>query len=160
MSSITSRKLIAVINIIYLPAVCKAGGIPISLLLQIPCRWCGSIFCICRCCWRGQTYCRAGCRRAAKLYAHRKAQRRYRRTFKGKKTHREAERRRRMRISKKTMADRGSTSIPLLCKLDSRRRMKTKGRCRFCGHTGPITGKFPRRGYGKQKSSKKGWKKL
>jgi len=155
MSSVTSRKLNAVINIIYLPAFCKAGGISISLLLQIPCRWCGGIFCICRHCWRGQSYCCAGCRRAGKLYAHREAQRRYRRTLKGKKAHREAERRRRMRISKKTMADRGSTDIPLLCKLDGRRRMRTKGRCRFCRHPGRITGKFPRRGYGMQKSSKK-----
>jgi len=155
MSSVTSRKLKAVINIIHLPAVCKAGGILISLLLQISCRWCGGIFCICRCCWRGQAYCSTGCRRAGKLHAHREAQRRYRRTFKGKKAHREAERRRRMRISKKTMADRGSTNIPLLCKLNGRRRMRTKGRCRFCGHPGRITDKFPRRGYGKHRNQAK-----
>lgn len=134
------------------------------LLLQIECRWCGTVFCICRCCWRGQRYCSAECRIAAKGKAHRKDQRRYRRTEKGKKAHREAENRRRMGLTKKkeeTMDDTGSTLRYSCLKIgfaglngrdegDGAAGLRI-GRCHVCGSWGVIVDRFPRRGYGKRK---------
>ena len=144
------------------------------LLLQIRCRWCGRVFCICRCCWRGQRYCCAACRQAAKCQAHREAQRRYRRTEKGKKTHREAEKRRWIGLSQKTeeiLDDatstlRGSSPTMQVCRskeleeksVPSRLRI---GRCALCGVRGVIVGRFPRRGYSKghDRLLHRGWKK-
>jgi len=80
---------------------------------QVRCRWCGKIFYICRSCFRGQAYCTDECREARNRIAHRKAQKEYRKTAKGKKAHREAENRRRMGLSKKnrkTMDDRSRES--------------------------------------------------
>ena len=133
------------------------------LLLQIKCRWCGTVFCICRCCWRGQRYCSAECRIAAKRKAHRKDQRRYRRTEKGKKAHREAENRRRMGLtqkSEKILDDTGSTLRYSCLKIgfsglnehdegDGAAGLRV-GRCHVCGSWGIIVDRFPRRGYGKR----------
>jgi len=63
-------------------------------LLQIRCRCCGTVFSVCRCCWRGQAYCCDECRVAGTQKNHREAESRYRQTAKGKKAHREAENRR------------------------------------------------------------------
>ena len=129
----------------------------ILLLIQIHCRWCGLIFCICRACFRGHAYCSEPCRLAGKRKNHREAQRRYRRTDKGKKSHREAENRRRHGLSEnnqKNMDDPSSTVLPawvmgVLCRLWSRTfHMKNSRYCLFCGCSGVIVNKFPRRGYG------------
>jgi len=92
---------------------------------------------------------------------HREAERRYRRTEKGKKAHRQAENRRRYRTIKndeKKMDDPSSTRsrlwfIGLLCALAhvvSKRRawFDRMGRCHFCGSLGKVVESFPRRGYG------------
>lgn len=132
-------------------------------LLQIRCCWCGVIFCICRRCWRGQAYCSDECRIAGTRQAHREAQRRYRQTERGRYNHRRAERRRRIRIFKKSMDDGGSTpqytgykiisSVKQSCIRGSpfhvKLRIGEEGRCHFCGVSGLIVEKFPRRGYGK-----------
>ena len=75
---------------------------------KVKCRWCGKIFFVCRCCWRGQGYCSDECRGSSKRKAHQEAQKKYRQTQKGKNQHCEAENRRRVGLSKKnnrTMAD-------------------------------------------------------
>ena len=53
-------------------------------LIQIRCRCCGTVFSVCRCCWRGQAYCCDECRIAKKRQNHSEVQRRYRQTAKGK----------------------------------------------------------------------------
>ena len=134
------------------------------LLQEVTCRWCGKVFFVCQSCWRGQCYCGKRCSNAAKHQAHRKAQARYRRTEKGKRSHCEAEKRRRMGLAKKnkkTMDDTG-TLIPLssvtivrITKSCNKRQvtwgktvsMRT-GRCYFCGSEGVIVNQFPRRSYG------------
>ena len=131
------------------------------LLIGVQCRWCGLFFCICRSCWRGQTYCSDECRIAGKLKRQSEAQRQYRQTPKGKKAHREAENRRRHRISKKSqknMDDASTTVLPAWCItlriftqlliLRSRAGFDRTGRCHFCGASGEIVDEFPRRGYG------------
>jgi len=130
---------------------------PILLLIQIQCRWCGLIFCVCRACFRGQAYCSEPCRVAGKRRNHGEAQRRYRRTDKGKKAHREAENRRRHGLSEtnqKNMDDPSSTVRPAwgigaLCTFRSRRfQLRDSPRCLFCGCYGHLVDRFPRRGYG------------
>ena len=131
------------------------------LLRQICCGWCGGFFCVCWSCWRGQAYCSDECIIAGRRRAHREAQRRYRQTQRGREAHREAECRRRKRLTKKIMDDRGSTPIFTGCKMQSsymestirvrnffeRAGLGTKGHCHFCGSSGTIVDRFPRRGY-------------
>ncbi len=128
------------------------------------------IFCICRFCWRGHSYCSTECRVAAKLKAHREAQRRYRKSEKGKKAHREAENRRRIGLSKKNrkILDDTGTTVQYPClkieavsaSLKENNRyfgspLFRIGRCHFCGSVGLIVDQFPRRGYGKRNDSMK-----
>ena len=127
------------------------------LLLLIQCRWCDFQFCICRSCWRGQAYCCDECRRAAKLKKHRRAQRKYRQTEKGKKAHRQAENRRRHgqnQHKQKNMDDATSTlrhpwaMKPLTRIRNHSRHLYMGSLCHFCGAGGRIVAAFPRRGYG------------
>jgi len=147
--------------VLYIPAVCKAGGISILLLISIHCRWCGLDFYICRPCFRGQAYCSDECRVKGRRKNHRKAQREYRRTPKGKKTHCESENRRRHGLSKKSnknMDDQSTTVLPAWCIkmliftqlliLRARAWFDRTGRCHFCGSWGQIVEEFPHRGYG------------
>lgn len=136
------------------------------VLREVKCHWCDIFFCVCWSCWRGQAYCSDKCRRAGRCHAHRMAQKRYRETAEGKRTHREAERRRRIRRAKKTVDDRGSTPISAGCKIESsdtepamksensyeRVGVGNKGWCHFCGALGTIVNKFARRGYGNKNS--------
>jgi len=141
------------------------------LLREVQCRWCGKVFCVCQSCWRGQAYCSDGCRRAAKRNAHREAQRKYRKTEKGKKAHREAENRHRMGLSKKnkkSVDDASSTlhssagKIQRCAELSETDQLEwgatplpRMGRCHFCGSPGIIVDRFVRRGYGKQNYRRK-----
>jgi len=127
------------------------------LLILIQCRWCDFYFCICRSCFRGQAYCCDECRCAGKRKNHRKAERKYRQTQKGKKNHCAAENRRRHGNSQrkpKNMDD--ATSIarrPWAMKILTRIknciwRIDLRPFCHFCGIRGRIVSSFPRRGYG------------
>jgi hypothetical protein len=84
---------------------------------------------------------------------HREAQRRYRQTEKGKKTHREAENRRRYGLTQKKMDDPSSTFLPVWCTKPIKaikNGLLTMGamvQCHFCGSTGTLVAQFPRRGY-------------
>ena len=72
------------------------------LLILIACRFCHLTFYVCRSCFRGHAYCGDFCRIEGKRQKHREAQRRYRRTLKGKKNHRVAENRSRQKRSAKS----------------------------------------------------------
>ncbi len=128
-----------------------------SKLIIVCCRLCDKWFCICQCCWRGQAYCSAPCRRAGRLRSHREAQWRYRKTEKGRKAHRLAENRRRHREKtpvSKNMDDASSKSGFDMQTWKSRRENSAdfhpdfQNRCHFCGLIGEIVPKFPRRRYG------------
>lgn len=131
-------------------------------LLEIECRLCGIRFCVCRRCWRGQRYCSETCRNAARREQHREAQRRYRRTGKGRRAHCEGENRRRIGLSRKCeaiMDDAGTTRRCLRHKMepvdlkDSIARAEQLGyrvcRCHICGCLGVVVKRFPRRAYGR-----------
>jgi len=129
----------------------------VLLSLQRRCRWCDIVFCICRCCFRGQVYCCDTCQLYGRRQNHREAQRRYRQTDKGKKAHREAENRRRHGLSQKkqkNMDDPSSTVLPAWCMTSIkvvRNRLLAVGatvRCHFCRSEGLLVAQFPRRGYG------------
>ena len=155
-----NRKLHHYSLLLYPPAVCKFGGMSNLYLINIECRWCDLTFCICRSCWRGQAYCCDICRLAGKLKNRREAQRKYRKTDKGKKAHCESENRRRHGLSKKNqneqknMDDATTTVLPawciglLLCSQNRIFHVQKALHCHFCGCSGVIVDKFPRRGYG------------
>lgn len=152
-----NRKLKGNISfLMHLPVVCKTGGMSI-LLLSISCRWCGLIFFVCRSCWRGQAYCGDLCRLCGKRHNRREAQRRYRQTPQGKKSHREAENRRRHGWSEKYEKNMDDATTIGLASRCINRFMQVKHRiiysfksprCHFCGSFGQVVDKFPRRGYG------------
>jgi len=66
-----------------------------------------------------------------------------------------------MRRAKKNVDDRGSTHISARCRIpssytkstieveDRYERVGRSGRCQFCGSSGTIVNKFPRRAYGR-----------
>jgi len=135
-------------------------------LRRILCGNCGRVFYVCQSCWRGQRYCDGQCRAAAQGEARQATQRRYRRTEKGKKTHREAEKRRRVGLTKENsriVGYRGSTAQCGDAKMETSPGGTDDGgsegganavivvcRCHFCGSWGIVVDRFPRRGYGKQ----------
>jgi hypothetical protein len=131
------------------------------LLIRISCRFCKTLFFLCRFCYRGHAYCCDLCRELGKLKNQREAQHRYRQTEKGKKAHRENENRRRQRLkfsTVKNMDDTGSSLYWMWCMvlqliievvfLQTPNRFGAP-QCRFCGSRGRVVDKFPRRGYGK-----------
>ncbi len=133
---------------------------PILLLIEIPCRWCGLIFFVCRSCFRGQAYCSDPCRLAGKRESHNRAQRLYRKTDKGKKQHSEAENRRRYGLGEKkreTIRKMDDATTPALSQWcmgllrGARNQLFYAQRppsCHFCGSYGHLVNEFPRRGYG------------
>ena len=128
------------------------------LLLEIFCRCCGKLFYLCRSCYRGQTYCCQECRIAGYLETHREAQRRYRNTEKGKKAHREAERKKRIRGKKEgnilNLINKTCICLAMLIqsvfKNDNTPNTHT---CHLCGTEGKAVEIFPRRGYGHSEST-------
>ncbi|MBF0399113.1 MAG: hypothetical protein HQK78_20230 [Desulfobacterales bacterium] len=135
------------------------------LLIRIRCPICDFEFNICRCCFRGQSYCSDVCREIGKREKHRQAQKRFRATEKGKKSHRKAENKRRERLKKKNeknMDDATSTPLSEWCTLTIIRYLmllierSRQNRCHFCGTIGQIVNNFPRKGYGKNKNTVKG----
>ncbi len=118
----------------------------IVLLIRIECRRCAQIFNVCRSCWRGQAYCCQKCRLTAQKEAHRKAQKKYRQTLKGKETHRLQERNRRLRQSKKNMDD-ATTNPDTIHDNVLSKPADTGSYCHFCGKIGHIVDVFPWREY-------------
>ncbi len=127
------------------------GRMEILLLKAVSCRRCGRSFYICRSCWRGQAYCCDACRLNSQREAHRLAQQRYRQTAKGRESRRQAERRRRMQVSEKTVADASSTPAHGHDRLPQDHQIIVPC-CHFCGGKGVVVEHFPRRGYGRRNS--------
>lgn len=130
---------------------------PVLLLRVIRCRWCDLVFCVCRCCWRGQAYCCEYCRVEGRRKNHREAERKYRQTLKGKKTHCESENRRRhgkkprkeKNMDDATSPPRHPWAMKMLTRIKNRTWPVNKEPfCHFCGIRGRIVEVFPRRGYG------------
>jgi len=130
----------------------------ILLLIEVCCHGCGMNFCICQRCWRGQAYCSEECRGSGRRRIHREAQKRYRRTPKGKKAHCQAENRRRHGWSKKNkkkmddpsskeLAGRAIGLLVYACLVLARARggFDRSMRCHFCGCKGQVVDRFPRR---------------
>lgn len=102
----------------------------------------------------GQCYCCDRCRFIAQRESRRRAQRRYRQTGKGRKAHREAERRRRIRKTRsiqKNVDDKGSTP-PTPHAILFTKPLNSTGFCHRCGIAGVVVSDFPRRAYGRHKS--------
>ncbi len=118
-------------------------GVP---LIRIVCKACRLVFHLCRRCYRGHVYCCEQCRSTAKREAHRIAQSRYRTSDKGRKANKDAERKRRIKTREKSVADRGSIPSSTAAKV-SLFSLPGKIVCRFCGISGPVVTRFPRRGY-------------
>ena len=78
---------------------------------------------------------------------YREAQRQYRQTEKGKKTHREYEEKRRIRNNKKTVAD-VTTTPQEACDIELPQLPGNQPKCLFCGLSGIVAPRFPRRAYG------------
>ncbi len=140
--------------ILQLPAICKVSLVQ---LICVFCKKCGSAFCVCRCCWRGQVYCTDECRRVSYLESHRISQQNYRKTPKGILAHKQAENRRRQRkkLALLKKLDDASTTPPpqrnmvLWTERNSHAfQPGVPACCHFCGRTGVIMSEFPRRGYG------------
>jgi len=119
----------------------------ILFLKKIVCKHCGSIFYVCRSCWRGQVYCGDICRRITQLKAHRESERLYRQTEKGREAHRQGEKRRRIRKNEKTVDDEGTTPPLARDNMDSNLPGE-EIKCHFCGAYGVVVKHFPRRDYG------------
>ncbi len=122
--------------------LCKNG----VLLIRIECKCCFIIFFLCRRCFRGHAYCSDQCRGISKRDAHRIAQSKYRTSEKGRKVNKEAERRRRMNKRQKSVADRGSIRQSKVA-IMSPFSLMGKIACLFCGASGTVVARFPRRGY-------------
>jgi|SaaInlV_200m_DNA_3_1039701.scaffolds.fasta_scaffold03768_1 hypothetical protein len=124
------------------------------LLIQIECKCCHQNFFLCRSCYKGQIYCCEYCRGTAKKIAHRKAQNKYRTSEKGRKANKIAQRRRRIKINKKSVADRGSISLSIRAIMHPL-TLPGEIKCRLCGISGRVVERFPRRGYRRTPSLKK-----
>ena len=124
------------------------------LLIQIECKCCHQNFFLCRSCYKGQIYCCEYCRATTKKIAHRKAQSKYRTSEKGRKANRITQRRRRIKKNEKSVADRGSISSST-CVIIAPLTLPGKVKCRFCGISGRVVERFPRRGYRPTSSLKK-----
>jgi len=125
------------------------------LLCEIECKHCHLQFYICQNCFHGQCYCSIACRTTAQKQAHCKAQQKYRQTDKGRESHRQAEKRRRVlqnQNNAKNMDDGGTTTPCRPIKLYETFVNQTP-RCRFCGAQGVVVNHFPHRGYGSRQKT-------
>lgn len=116
------------------------------LLILIKCKTCHLLFHLCRSCFRGHAYCSDQCRSISKKKAHRKAQSRYRTSDKGREANSIAAKRRRTKNKQESVADQGSIPPSKNDKLPPSSLLK-KITCLFCGISGKVVTRFPRRGY-------------
>jgi hypothetical protein len=122
------------------------------LLIQITCKTCRLVFHLCRSCFRGQAYCCDLCRLVSSITKHRKAQSRYRTSEKGRKANRIAAKRRQIQKREKTVADEGSIPQTKSAMLPPFSLWK-KAVCLFCGISGKVVTRFPRRAYRSRSNS-------
>ncbi len=123
------------------------------LLIRIRCKTCRFLFYLCRSCFRGQAYCCDLCRAIAATLKHRKVQSRYRTSTKGRKANRIAAKRRRLKKREKSVADEGSIPQANSAILPPFSLLKQVV-CLFCGISGKVVTRFPRRGYRSHSTSR------
>ena len=116
------------------------------LLIRITCKTCHLPFYLCRSCFRGHAYCCDRCRSIALKKAHRKDQSRYRTSEKGRKSNSIGAKRRRTQKKQETVAEEGSIPPSKNAMLPPSSLLK-KIVCLFCGISGKVVTRFPRRGY-------------
>ena len=119
------------------------------LLICIYCHWCDTSFLICQSCYRGHVYCSDVCRRAGRRKSLNEAQRLYRKTKKGKKSHCESENRRRYGKNQpqpKKMDDHTTRRAEIMPSIGVCESLSI-GKCHFCGQKGVIVEAFPWRDY-------------
>ena len=117
------------------------------LLKEVRCKYCGRIFHVCRRCWRGQVYCGKRCRKICQRPMHRKAQKKYRQSDKGKKTRQKYENERKNQKKYKNTSDTGTTPQATF-DIEPPERPGNQPKCLFCGLSGIVVPQFPRRAYG------------
>ncbi len=124
-----------------------------ELLREFNCQRCNQIFYVCRCCYRGQSYCCDECREINQRESHQESQHLYRTSDNGRKKNREGSNRRRLNKTKKNkhnvknVADVSSTPLPpSIIIIPPQHNMPPC--CHKCGRTGRIVKEFPRREYG------------
>lgn len=122
----------------------KGCGVCTNLLIELECKNCKTRFYICRNCYYGNVYCCSTCRIEAQILAHRKAQKKYRATEKGRETHRIYEKSRRMGKNKKTMADE-TTKAALTRVIQFPIDKNMTPQCCYCGVFGKVVKIFPPR---------------
>lgn len=118
-------------------------------LIKIICNCCGKIFSMCRSCYRNNCYCSVECRKSGLRESRKMAQKKYRKTEKGKKQHAAGEKRRRSRKKtgqKKTVA-KSRSCMCIMMKLVQIFKKKTQAKCEICGIEGEVVEKFSKRGY-------------
>ncbi len=123
-------------------------------LKAIVCHCCGLIFFLCAHCYRGHRYCSKKCRKSSQNAAHRKAQRQYRQTAKGKKSHCESEKRRRLGKAAESKLKKIEVTVVECCKSaveKAKRYIKNlianpdpDTRCHFCNARGTVVLNFNR----------------
>lgn len=125
----------------------------IKQLKIVYCRCCGLIFGLCAHCYRGHRYCSEECRIASQRESHRKAQKKYRNTEKGRAYHRNYERQRRMGKSKGRGKGKVKTIIIQCCRSSVNRArdfvkkgvlLGEKDFCHLCGRFGGLVNKICR----------------
>ena len=142
----------------WLPVSCNIGVLVIELLVEIECRWCCSLFHICRRCFRNQAYCCDMCRNNGRLRNRREAQQRYSKSDHGLEA-RNLYKHSQPLTSKKTYlkksiilgADTSSTPLPASDTVLPEQRTSHPC-CHKCGRIGRVVDEFPRRLYGDDRS--------
>jgi hypothetical protein len=122
------------------------------MVIFIICKKCGFVFYLCRKCYRGHRYCSNYCRIVAQQESHRKAQLKYQKSPKGKKTRSIAAKKRRRKgqipIRKNNVIDE-STTVPFSMPIIKVSPPNMIAKCHFCGYEGKIVKTFPSRERGK-----------
>lgn len=116
-------------------------------LKEITCRWCGKSFFICHSCWRCQAYCSDSCKLLGYRRCQQRRQEKYRKTDKGKKTRRRAERNRSLGLSAKNSGD-ATSNTPVSVLTSSENKSTQQPICQCCERNGLIVIQFPPRRYG------------
>ena len=116
-------------------------------LRQRLCRWCGTVFYVCRPCDRGQRYCSDRCREKARREQRRVANGRHQRSEEGRLDHRDRQREYRRRLAARCVTDQGSgeeVDSSTLPPLALRPAQPSSGEviCCVCGRRGTLIDPF------------------
>jgi len=132
------------------------------LIKEIYCKCCGCVFYICQSCYKGHQYCSQECKESGYRENHRKAQKRYQESTRGKKNRSKAAKKRRIGKKKREGLYRKLMKtcicIMMLFTKNKNKNIETGDnkveKCKLCGKEGIIVEKFPIRSYKKMFESK------